>query len=188
MTSLSKLFAHMAWADARTLESLRAMREAPPQALDLLAHLLGAEHAWLRRVEMKSAAYTIWPTIGLDECERLSRANHAGFASLLARADRLALASIVTYVNSSGNTFDTPLEDILVHVAQHGMYHRGQVALLVRASGGAPIPTDYIVHQRELVQRELVQRELVQRELDTPDARSTPASPASPASPAAMSH
>ena len=41
------MFQHMAWADTRTLSSLREMREAPSQALDLMAHVLTAEHIWL---------------------------------------------------------------------------------------------------------------------------------------------
>jgi uncharacterized damage-inducible protein DinB len=37
---------------------------------------------------------------------------------------------------------------MLVHVALHGQYHRGQVALLLRASGFEPATTDYIAWTR----------------------------------------
>jgi uncharacterized damage-inducible protein DinB len=33
-------------------------------------------------------------------------------------------------------------------VALHGSYHRGQIALLVRAGGSTPAPTDYIAFIR----------------------------------------
>jgi uncharacterized damage-inducible protein DinB len=36
------------------------------------------------------------------------------------------------------------VDDILLHVALHGSYHRGQVALLVREAANKPAPTDYI--------------------------------------------
>jgi uncharacterized damage-inducible protein DinB len=149
MESLSRLFEHMEWADARTLEALRSLREPPSQAVDLLAHMLAAEHVWLRRVQQRTPAYDIWPRLTIEECERLSRANHLGFRELLESKDAAALGRSVTYANSSGRTFDTSLRDILLHVTHHGMYHRGQVAMLVRAAGGAPRATDFIAFVRE---------------------------------------
>lgn len=145
-TPIERMYQHMAWADARTLAMLRTMTDPPPQALDLYAHMLAAEHIWLRRIDGVVHLYDVWQAIGLDECERLAHANHAGFMRVLSEADRLRP---VTYQNLAGTTYTTPLEDILIHVSHHGMYHRGQVALLVRASGGTPLATDYIVFQRE---------------------------------------
>jgi uncharacterized damage-inducible protein DinB len=149
MESLSRLFDHMAWADRRTFEALSAMPEAPRQSLDLFAHLLAAEHVWLRRIENKTPAYEIWPRLSLPECERLSRANHEGYRKLLASTGDETLRAPVNYANSTGRQFATPLRDILLHVTHHGMYHRGQVAMLVRAAGGTPLATDFIAFVRE---------------------------------------
>jgi uncharacterized damage-inducible protein DinB len=149
MQSLLRLFNHMEWADLRTLDALRSLREPPSQAVDLLAHMLAAEHVWLRRVQQRTPAYEIWPKLNLEECERLSRANHLGFRELLGGKDDMSLDHPVTYSNSSGRTFDTHLRDILLHITHHGMYHRGQVALLVRAAGGTPLATDFIAFVRE---------------------------------------
>ena len=138
----------MAWADLRTLSALRSMREPPPQTVDLFAHVLAAEHVWLRRIENMPSAYTVWPKLTLDECERLAKANHASFATI-AQSDATTLAGTIEYTNSTGRAFSTPLGEILLHVTHHGMYHRGQIALLVRASGGTPLGTDYITFVRE---------------------------------------
>ena len=139
----------MEWADKRTLEALRSLREPPSQAIDLLAHMLAAEHVWLRRIQQRTPAYDIWPKLSIEECERLSRANHRDFKELLGDRDDVALGDTVTYSNSSGRTFDTELRDILLHITHHGMYHRGQVALLVRAAGGTPTATDFIAFVRD---------------------------------------
>lgn len=141
---LQRMFGHMAWADSRTLSALSSMNEAPPQAIDLYAHILTAEHVWLRRIENQPAAYEVWQSLTLEECERLARANHTGFASVLSASDR---DRVVAYKTTSGVSRESSLDDILVHLSHHGMYHRGQVALLIRASGGAPIATDYILYQ-----------------------------------------
>jgi uncharacterized damage-inducible protein DinB len=34
--------------------------------------------------------------------------------------------------------------DVALHVAFHGVHHRGQIALLVRENGGKPAHTDFI--------------------------------------------
>jgi uncharacterized damage-inducible protein DinB len=143
---LRRMYGYMAWADARTLASLRAMPDPPKQALDLFAHLLAAEHIWLRRIDGVVHLYDIWQSIGLDECERLAHANHAGFSRVLAEADR---QRDVSYHSIAGDPYTTPLEEILIHVSHHGAYHRGQIALLVRGADGAPLSTDYILYQRE---------------------------------------
>lgn len=145
---LHRMFAYMAWADARTLGALRTMHEAPPQALDLFAHVLTAEHVWLRRIEGASNTYEVFQSLGLDECERLARANHAGYGTVLAGANR---TRDVAYHTTAGIPHTTPLDDILIHVSHHGMYHRGQVALLMRAAGGTPVSTDYILFARDAV-------------------------------------
>src|SRR6187402_797083 len=144
--SLTRMFQHMAWADTRTLSSLREMREAPSQALDLMAHVLTAEHIWLRRITGGMTAYRVFQSLALNECDQLATRNHAGFADVLASDDR---ARVVSYTTSAGHAQQTLLDDILVHVSHHGMYHRGQVALLVRAAGGSPVPTDFILFARD---------------------------------------
>lgn len=143
---LLRMYQHMAWADARSLATLRAVPDAPMQALNLYAHILAAEHIWLRRIDGVVHLYDVWEPINLDDCARLAQANHAGFTRVLAEADRLRP---VTYQSLAGLSFTTSLEEILIHVSHHGMYHRGQIALLVRAAGGVPLPTDYVVFQRE---------------------------------------
>jgi uncharacterized damage-inducible protein DinB len=147
MNHIRMLLDHMAWADERVLESLR-QPAIPQRALDLYAHVLGAEHVWLARLEGRERAIAVWPTMTLDECARLARENRGAFR---AYADRLTsgdLRRTVHYRNSAGQEFDGAIEDILVHVAMHGSYHRGQVTLLVRDAGVEPQPTDYIAFVR----------------------------------------
>ena len=59
------------------------------------------------------------------------------------------LVYTVTYQNSKGATFETPVGEVLMHVFSHGVYHRGQIALALRQAGAEPINTDYITFVRE---------------------------------------
>lgn len=149
MSLLPRMYGHMAWADDRALKSLRDMASPPTQALDLMAHLVGAEHEWLCRVLGKPSTHAIWPKLSIERCTTIAHANHAGFAALVDEATTGGGERLITYRNSRGTEWTNTLEDILLHVAMHGVYHRGQVALLVRASGGDAIGTDYILHTRD---------------------------------------
>jgi uncharacterized damage-inducible protein DinB len=147
MNHIRALLDHMAWADERVLESLR-QQAVPQRALDLYAHVLGAEHVWLARLEQRPAVVAVWPALKLPDCERLARANGAAFRAYADRLTSSDLRRTVHYRNSAGQELDSAIEDILVHVAMHGSYHRGQVTLLVRDAGAEPQPTDYIAFVR----------------------------------------
>lgn len=148
-THIRRLYDHMAWADARTQNALRTMHAAPLDALRLYAHVLAAEHVWLSRIDAREPDVAVWPALDLDECATLAARNHAGFALLAETVSAAELQRKVGYRNSKGDAFENTVEDILMHVALHGSYHRGQVARIVRGEGGVPQNTDYIFFIRE---------------------------------------
>ncbi|MEO8879668.1 MAG: DinB family protein [Gemmatimonadaceae bacterium] len=141
---LGKLLDHLEWADRRVLDSLRAMPHPDQRALELYAHVLGAEHNWLFRMLQQPPRQRIWPDISLDEAAALAADNAKGLRELLASNDTEQLQRKVAYTNSAGLAFESRLEDMLLQVFLHGSYHRGQVALIVRGAGGEPSPSDYM--------------------------------------------
>ena len=145
---LGRLFAHLRWADALTLRSLREGAHAPPRALELLAHIVAAEEVWLARIEGRAPSVPVWPALDLDACERLAAATHEALARLVASLDEGEAGRVVRYRNSAGLEFDSRVDDILLHVALHGVWHRGQIATLLRAAGDAPAPSDFIAFVR----------------------------------------
>lgn len=147
---LTALYDHLAWADERALAALRTMppgTAAAAQARTIYAHLVAAEHVWLARLEGRMPAHPVWPSLGVDEAAALARESAAGLRALAALAPA-ELARDVTYRNSAGVEFTNTVSDVLAHVALHGSYHRGQLALLARQGGGAPAATDYIAFVR----------------------------------------
>lgn len=144
----SKLFKHVAWADARVLQSLRAAHSVLKKDLDLYSHILGSEHVWLSRIKGIPAKVAVWPTLTLDEAEQLAGENVAAFEGVISQLTEESRGTPITYRNSAGDQFTSTLEDILTHVCLHGAYHRGQIAASVRAGGDVPSPTDYIAFAR----------------------------------------
>lgn len=143
-----KLYQHLAWADERALQSLRAAHSVLKKDLDLYAHILGSEHNWLSRIQGSVPKLAIWPALTLDECERVAKENVSAFNALVSTLTPELLQKSITYRNSAGDQFTSTLEDILTHVSLHGAYHRGQIAASVRAAGDTPNSTDYIAFAR----------------------------------------
>lgn len=148
MSHLARLVAHLGWADRRALAALRAAGPSAGQAVDLLAHVLAAEHVWLARLEGRPATLKVWPTLTLDECERVAEQNLAGLTALVGRLLPADLQRDCHYRNTAGQEFTSTVEDILLHVCLHGSYHRGQIAKDLRTAGAEPNPTDFIAFVR----------------------------------------
>ena len=145
---LRKLLDHLEWADRRVLDSLRAMSKPEQRALDLYAHVRGAEHTWLSRMLKRTPREKIWPDLTLERAATLAAENAAGLRGLLESHSADELQGRIAYNNSAGIAFESTMEDMLLQVVLHGCYHRGQVALLLRDSGAEPSPTDYIAFVR----------------------------------------
>ena len=145
---INKLFAHLFWADARVIDSFRASPDSVAKAIEIFGHVLGAEHVWLARLRRQPASVPVWPNLSIEECSALALENQQGYNHFIDSLDSDDLVREISYTNSAGLGFRSTVEDILLHVALHGGYHRGQVALLVRSSGNAPAGTDYIAFVR----------------------------------------
>ncbi|HKY03343.1 MAG TPA: DinB family protein [Blastocatellia bacterium] len=148
---LRDLFDYNEWANRRMIAALKALPEPPVKALRALVHLLIAEKTWLRRLkeDLDSTGYDFWPELGLRECEALADETARSYREFLDGLTEERLDSVATYKNSKGIEYQTSYRDILTHVETHSAYHRGQVATGIRAEGGEPANTDYIVFVRE---------------------------------------
>jgi len=65
----AKLMDHLLWADAQALTaiaSIDAMRAERAQAARLYAHLAGAEHICLARLEGRRPVHPVWPELSIE--------------------------------------------------------------------------------------------------------------------------
>lgn len=146
--SILKLLHHMQWANTRVIETLRG--QPHDSARLTLTHLISAERIWLTRLQ-QSANPPLPGDQGwsVDECERVASATFAALEALVAHLDEAALSQPFTYKSLKGLEFRNTIGDILLHVAMHGSYHRGQISLKLREGGQVPVATDYILYLRE---------------------------------------
>ena len=150
MNTLLKLMDHVEWADAQALAAIASIdiaRAERAQTTRLYAHIAGAEHIWLSRLQGRRPVHPVWPELSLEAAAALARESLAGLRAI-ADAPPEALARDVEYQTTTGHLFRSTAADILSQVALHSSYHRGQIALLTRQGGGAPVATDFIVYAR----------------------------------------
>ena len=137
------MFAYDHWANG---ECLMAMRKAAtsPETIRRMSHVLSAEQLWLERMLGEPQSLPVWPTTTIEECALLADDMKARWSKYLSELLPVAFERVVEYRNSKGETWSNRVEDILMHVLMHSAYHRGQIALEMRASGTQPPYTDFI--------------------------------------------
>ena len=144
---LLRLYDHMKWADEQILSPLDALDPRLGEAIGLFGHLAAAESIWLSRIRSRDVGtLTPWTRFTLQEAAELAAANAVGYLALLGSLPDLAKK--IAYRTTKGDPMTTPLGDILLHVALHGSYHRGQIASRLRGLDLPVPPTDFIVFSR----------------------------------------
>jgi uncharacterized damage-inducible protein DinB len=147
------LLTYHRWATLRTLEPCLALTTDEferdlggsfPSVRHTLAHLYMADSAWLHRVRGEAYAK---PAPGALP-EDLSAAWLEVLDGWRAVADSRNADDVIAYRAFDGTPYRNRLEDIARHVVNHGSYHRGQVAMMLRLLGHAAQGTDLIAFTR----------------------------------------
>lgn len=145
-STLERLFRHLAWADRRFLEAIDPADPRLEPAAKLMAHIVAAEHIWLGRARSRDLGdFKPWQELSPEECAELADRNAHGFLELAMTTTEPDLEKVIAYRTTRGDAMRTPLGDILLHVALHGAYHRGQIAALLRREDLAAPMTDFVL-------------------------------------------
>ncbi len=145
LTHARRMLRHNHWANREVLEGLKQEPGDLSEPARLLAHIVAAEHLWLGRIAPSAPTLPVWPRWTLEECATRLAALPSRWDSVLASLETPGTSGRdVAYTNSKGEAWRNRVDDIVLHVVLHGSYHRGQIAVRVRESGGEPAYTDFI--------------------------------------------
>jgi uncharacterized damage-inducible protein DinB len=146
-------------AHAKAIQSLESVpwdRRSSPEfirAVGILAHIVAARRAWLGRLgAAPPATGSLFPQdLSLDQV--IAQWNDVArlWTDFLGHLTDEAIARPFEYQSLDAGRFRNRLEDVLTQLFGHSSYHRGQIAMLVRASGGEPAITDFIYWCRESI-------------------------------------
>ena len=158
---LQQCAAYTAWANQKIFDCISNLPEEQvdkeivssfPSIRKTVIHMWDAEAAWWQRVRLA------------EKVEIPSEGFTGGFSELLARvsqqsqvwkdcvdnATEAQLQHVFAYRNNKKEEFKQPVYEVLLHVFNHGTYHRGQLVTMLRQLGADKIPqTDFVVFCRK---------------------------------------
>jgi uncharacterized damage-inducible protein DinB len=155
---LERRFDYGYWANARLLsvisqltpeEFTRDVAGSYGSIRNTLVHMLSAEWGWLDRC---GGGLPRGPALKGDDFPTLApiveawtrvEAQVRAFLAALTDED---LGRVVEFTLPQSGTRAALLGDLLEHAANHGVHHRGQIALLLRVLGHAPGNVDLLVY------------------------------------------
>lgn len=129
----------------------RNLGSSHDSVLDTFAHILAADWVWLRRWSGESPRrmpddWSVESRAELRDRLDAIETERAAFLEALRPGD---LDRVVAYRTIAGQPFESRMDEMLRHVVNHGTYHRGQLATLLRQLGIAAPPTDLIAYYRD---------------------------------------
>ncbi|MFZ0480307.1 MAG: DinB family protein [Terriglobales bacterium] len=139
-----RMFTYDHWANRECLKAMQAGGSISGASVGRIAHILSAEKLWLERLQNQKQSLPVWPGSTVAECAALADEMALAWRDFLAKLGSGGLNEKIEYRNSKGDPWSSRVEDVLMHVLMHSAYHRGQIAIEMRAAGLEPAYTDFI--------------------------------------------
>jgi uncharacterized damage-inducible protein DinB len=157
------LYDYNAWANHRSLEAaatlsaeqfVRPLGSSFSSVRDTLGHIWGSEWLWLERFQGRSPASLPDVAQFCDVIALKSRwqEDEVRVLAFVAGLSAEVLNNVHEYRTLSFGQYKNPLWQSMQHMVNHGTYHRGQVATMLRQLNVKPLSSDLIHFYRERAQ------------------------------------
>ena len=155
------LFDYMIWCDRAAFEAGRNIPEAEyyrergisaGSIHNLFVHQMVAQYTWLSRWKGQVMVGRLGNQTEHPTRELLAErwpAVHESLLEFLARQSIETLNATMTVRRNNGEELTLPLGAMMMHVADHGTYHRGQLNTMFKVAGAEPVYTPYFRFARE---------------------------------------
>ncbi|RYF32744.1 MAG: damage-inducible protein DinB [Comamonadaceae bacterium] len=162
--SLQTLFAQKAWANNELFNVLSTVdaaqhADAVHSAIRTLNHIYTVDRIFQAHMQGVPHGYTASnteATPALDELQFAAAETDAWFEQYLDAASADQLGESVAFRFTDGDAGTMSREEMLLHVATHGAYHRGNVGQILKSIAMTP-PRDLLtkfLHLREPTRRQ----------------------------------
>jgi uncharacterized damage-inducible protein DinB len=157
---LQQYAAYTIWANERILAPIEALGEERlhqpvnsgfKSIYHTLLHLWDAESIWWQRMKLMEQITVPSATFNgpLAELRQKMLQQSRQWKEWVDNATEAALQHEFIYQNTKREQFKQPIWQMLLHIVNHGTYHRGQLVTLLRQLGAEQVPaTDFIVFSR----------------------------------------
>jgi uncharacterized damage-inducible protein DinB len=146
-----------AWANDLLLELInnldeekqkRPLKSSFPSLFETVLHMLDAESIWWQRMKLQERILRPSENFQGDMKEastQLLQQNRL-WREWVLQASEPQLQHAFKYQNTKRESFKQPVAQVLMHVFNHGTYHRGQLVTMLRQLEVEKIPqTDYVI-------------------------------------------
>lgn len=157
---LSQLASYHIWANQSLFEIIYALPpekhtiEVPSSFCSLqktIVHMWDAESVWWQRLKLQERITVPGDlfTGDLKEAAAALMQQSKKWKEWISEAQEPMLLHVFQYQNTKKEQFKQPVFQMLLHVFNHGTYHRGQLVTILRQLQVTKIPpTDFIVWSR----------------------------------------
>ena len=158
---LQQFGAYNIWANQKIMDLIlelpeeKQIAEVPSSFNSLyktVLHMWDAESAWWQRMKLQERI--VIPSENFkgtmkDVVNGLAQQSHQWLDWVSSVSD-IALDHVFQYQNTKKEQFKQPVYQMILHVFNHGTYHRGQLVNILRQLGIEKIPqTDFIIWSRK---------------------------------------
>src|SRR5579872_6621528 len=112
--NFSRLFRYDLWANLEALKALESTKNVPLKARQLLAHIAAAQVLWMDRIAQRSPRLAVWPDLSPEECRHWIEQMNSEWSALL-QGSLTELQNEISYKNSKGQSWQSSVEDVLLH-------------------------------------------------------------------------
>jgi len=162
-TLLQQLAGFNTWANQKLTEYILSFPEdlyqkdvisSFPSIHLTLLHMWSAEHIWWQRLKLMeniNRPQDYFKGSTQEVIQNLLQQNRM-WEDWINNSSEMTLDHVFKYQNTKREPFKQPTYQMLLHVFNHGTYHRGQLVTMLRQLGQTKIPpTDFIVWSRNHV-------------------------------------
>ncbi len=157
---LQQLSSYHLWANQLLLETINQLPEEKQtqtvassfdSLLKTVVHIWNAEAIWWQRMKLNERIVAPVESFSgkMKEASGSLLQQNRQWNEWIINAQEHMLQHEFIYLNSKREQFKQPVYQMLIHLFNHGTYHRGQLVTMLRQLGVEKIPpTDFIVWSR----------------------------------------
>lgn len=150
------LLAYHVWANQKLVDHLKTLpHEIFTKKIDSVFptishtfdHMLSVDHVWWARMNGETPEQIEEHVY--KNCEELENALEEYKSAVdVFFQKHVNVSRVIVYKNTKGQEFQQTILETIQHIVNHGTYHRGNIASMIRHLGYSSTSTDYITFLR----------------------------------------
>ncbi|MEH6948948.1 DinB family protein [Bacillus sp. JJ634] len=152
-----QLFDYHVWANDRLIQHLKGLPEAVflnkvnsifPSVAETFGHMIAVDELWYLRLKGNSLQQIVSKLFStIEDTVKASTVLHNEIKDFLINMEDVE--DMAGYQNTKGDQFNNKIAEVVQHIVNHGTYHRGNIAAMIRQMGYEGVSTDYIFYLRD---------------------------------------